>query len=67
MKTFILQRHEDVSGVSGTGVVAEGAEFTDGSCVIRWFGKHQSTVVWSSVEDAIKIHGHDGRTQLIYT
>ena len=30
MNSFILRRLEDVSGVSGTGVVAEGVEFSNG-------------------------------------
>lgn len=62
MRRFVLARSEDVSGVSGTGVVAEGVEFADGVTVLRWLGDHQSTVVWASIEDALVIHGHDGRT-----
>ena len=36
MRTFELHRDTDVSGVSGTGVVAEGVEFADGTTVVRW-------------------------------
>lgn len=64
MKGFLLVRDEDVSGVSGTGKVAEGVEFTDGKVAIRWYGDSKSTVVWDSLDDAIKIHGHDGRTRV---
>jgi hypothetical protein len=65
MRLFFLVRDEDVSGVSGIGVVAEGVEFSDGKVVIRWRGVHScSTVVWDSLEDAIAIHGHDGRTRV---
>jgi hypothetical protein len=67
VKTFILQRHEDVSGVSGTGVVAEGVEFTDGSVTIRWFGDNPSTVMWENIYAAMAIHGHGGKTQIVYT
>jgi hypothetical protein len=36
MKRFRLVRDRDVSGVSGTGIVAEGTMFSDGTCVLRW-------------------------------
>ena len=65
-KTFHLRRDEDVSGVSGTGVVAYGAEFPDGSVAIRWEGDHASTAVWDSVEDALFVHGHDGKTKVVW-
>ena len=65
MRRFKLQRDHDVSGVSGTGTVAEGVAFTDGTAVVRWIvGEHQSTVVWPSVESVVAIHGHNGATRL---
>lgn len=66
MRTFELQRDEDVTGVSGTGVVADGAVFPDGVTVLRWRGDRRSTVVWDNVDDALAIHGHDGKTRLIW-
>lgn len=65
--TFILQRHVDHSGVSGTGVVAEGAEFSDGSVALRWPGEHPSTAVWPDMRDMEAIHGHQGDTVVQYT
>lgn len=63
MKRFLMVRHEDVSGVSGTGTVAEGVLFSDGKVVIRWcVGEHRSTVVWENLAAVEVIHGHDGRT-----
>lgn len=64
MRRFVLEREVDVSGVSGTGTVAEGVQFTDGTCVIRWHGDRRSTVVWSDIEDVIFIHGHNGATTI---
>lgn len=64
MRAFQLHRDEDVSGVSGTGIVAEGVEFSDGRVVIRWLSETRSTVVWDSIEDALLVHGHDGRTRV---
>jgi hypothetical protein len=66
MKTFTLYREKDVSGVSGTGSVAEGVQFTDGVVVLRWNGEHASTVVWHSIEDALAIHGHGGLTRVVW-
>jgi len=66
MKTFHLQRDVDVSGISGTGIVADGVVFPDGACVIRWRGERQSTVVWPSIEDVEAIHGHGGATRIVW-
>lgn len=67
MKTFHLQRDEDVTGISGTGVVAEGIEFSNGKVVIQWIvGEHQSTVVWDDIESVKAIHGHNGSTQIVF-
>jgi hypothetical protein len=64
LRIFKLIRDVDVSGVSGTGVVAEGIEFSDGSVAIRWLSRWASTVTWASVHDAMHVHGHDGLTRL---
>lgn len=62
MRRFVLNRSVDVSGVSGTGVVVEGVEFTDGTVAIKWLGDRPSMVFWNNMEDAIGIHGHNGLT-----
>ena len=64
MRRFQLARDVDVSGVSGTGTVADGVVFPDVVCVIRWRGERQSTVVWPSIEDVEAIHGHGGATRI---
>lgn len=65
MRRFQLVRHEDPSGISGTGVVAEGVEFTDGFVSLRWVcGPHYSTVMWDSIEGVEKVHGHGGSTEI---
>lgn len=66
MRCFVLLRQDDQTGVSGTGVVAEGTEFSDKTVVIRWQSPTPSTVVWNSVEDAIKVHGHGGKTLIVF-
>ena len=65
--TFILQRLVDHSNVSGTGVVAYGAEFPDGAVALRWPGEHPSTAAWEDVRDMEAVHGHDGDTLVEYT
>ena len=69
MKTFYLCRNEDVSLTSGTGRVAEAVEFDDGAIAVRWIGNMNasgvsSTTLFNSIEDMMKVHGHQGRTVL---
>jgi hypothetical protein len=63
VRRFQLVRHEDITGVSGTGVVAEGVQWSNGQVCLCWRGEHSSVAVWPSMEDAMAIHGHDGATE----
>lgn len=63
---FFLERDEDLSGVSGIGRVAEGFVFTDGTVALRWLTAFHSTSVYDSVKDVIEIHGHEGRTKIVF-
>lgn len=47
VRRFQLHRDQDITGVSGTGIVADGVLFADRSVAIRWRGEHPSTVVWA--------------------
>lgn len=64
MRRFELVRDEDVSGVSGVGVVAKGVEFDDGLCVMRWCSTKTSTAIYNTWTELLDIHGHEGRTKL---
>ena len=66
MTTFKLIRRVDVSGVSGTGTVAEGVIFHDGEVALSWFGERHCVSVWNHIEDLISVHGHDGLTEVVY-
>lgn len=67
MRTFVLVRDEDVTGISGTGRVAEGIEFSNGKVAVQWIvGDHKSTVVWDSIESVKAIHGHGGATRVVF-
>jgi hypothetical protein len=66
MRRFHLQRDEDATGVSGCGVVAEGVQFTDGHCAMRWLTDTASTALYDSADDIERIHGHEGRTRVVW-
>jgi len=66
VRIFYLNRTVDETGVSGTGYVAEGIEFRDGTVAMRWFGELASTAMYGSIEDLIAIHGHGGKTQIVW-
>jgi len=65
-RRFHLRRVKDVTGFSGLGKVAEGVQFPDGTCVLRWCTTDlpRSTVMWDNVSEAVQVHGHDGCTVL---
>lgn len=67
---FQLIRQHDVTGISGTGLVAEGVQFSDGTVVMRWLKSGTSrpehvkptTVVHDDIDSVIALHGHGGAT-----
>lgn len=63
-RTFELVRYRDLSGVSGTGVVAEGCVFSDGSVALRWRGSNPATAVWPDLDSVLAVHGHHGATKV---
>lgn len=63
---FLLHRTEDETGVSGTGIVAEGVQFSCGWCALSWLTTYKSCGIYPSVEELERIHGHDGRTKVIW-
>ncbi|MEU6237392.1 hypothetical protein [Kitasatospora sp. NPDC047058] len=65
-RIFHLQRDTDITGVSGTGIVAHGVQWPDGTVTIRWTGDRPSTVTWGSIEDAVHVHGHGGHTRIVW-
>lgn len=64
MKRFHLDRIQDETGISGTGRVAEGVEFSNGWCVLVWLTKHRSIAFYESIFEVIAIHGHNGKTRV---
>jgi len=62
MRIFHLLRLIDETGVSGTGIVAEGICFSNGKCAISWLTKYSSIAIYDNIEELEKIHGHNGST-----
>lgn len=67
-RRFVLQRHVDETGVSGTGVVAEGVEFTNGVVALSWVSQFPTSVVFHhrGIESVKAIHGHNGNTEIVF-
>ena len=61
---FWLVRHCDASGVSGTGLVAEGVRFSSGKVVLNWLRPPGSLGIFMSLADLLAVHGHQGQTQI---
>jgi hypothetical protein len=63
---FHLERDTDITGASGTGHVADGVVWPDGTVTVRWRGELKSTVNWDRLEDAETVHGHGGATRIVW-
>ncbi len=66
MRTWHLVREEDETGVSGTGIVAEGVEWTGGRVVMHWLGTHISQIHYDSITEVEVIHGHGGKSRVVF-
>jgi len=66
-RRFFLQRHYDVSGVSGEGLVAWGTEYPNGKVTVVWCvpGMPQSVVIYDSLDEVVEINGHNGATKIM--
>lgn len=69
MRQFVIWRGEDVTGVSGTGVVTVGVVLPDGKAVTQWVNSPmgiKTITIWDSVDEIEQIHGHNGKSVLIW-
>lgn len=63
---FALMRHADVTGISGTGRVAEGEVLDDGRAVVRWAGQWPTITIHERGVDSVRaIHCHGGATEIV--
>lgn len=66
MRLFELHRDVDSSGVSGTGVVAQGVEFDNRQCCMTWLTEWNSVAVYPDLSTLEAIHGHNGNTRVVF-
>lgn len=74
MRTYVMYRSEDVSGLSGEGIVAEVVEWADSTASMRWLPSTSpqgiardvkpTTVEHPHLRNVLALHDHDGRTFL---
>lgn len=65
-RRFVLHRTDDVSGKSGTGIVATGVEFPDGPVAYYWRTDPATVQFADRIEDVQAIHGHGDRTTVVW-
>ena len=66
-RVFYLVRIEDETGTSGTGIVAEGAQWSNGDVSVRWLGEFPCVHYWpGGIEHVRKVHGHRGKTKVVW-
>lgn len=65
-RRFVLDRKEDITGTSGTGVVAEGVMFSGGKVALHWFSHYGAVNVYDSIEVVRVLHGHGGNTSIVW-
>lgn len=65
LKQFYLNRTDDISGVSGTGIIGQGVILPSGRVVMEWTTKHKSIAIYDSIDKIQVLHAHKG-TELIY-
>ena len=60
IRTFTVCRQSDETGVSGEGVVIEGAKLATGQAIIHWLypPPRGGIAVFDSMDDFIKVHIH---------
>lgn len=66
LKRFYLARDQDITGVSGTGIVAEGVLFSTGWVALTWLTEVNSLVFYPDIKNVEVIHGHGGSTRIMW-
>lgn len=65
-RRFHLLRKEDVSGVSGTGVVAEGCEYSNGMIALVFISQYPCVNIYPNIKIVEAVHGHSGASEVIW-
>lgn len=58
IRSFTVCRHHDETGISGEGVVIEGALLATGQCIVHWLypPPRGGIAIFDSMSDFIKVH-----------
>lgn len=65
-RRFVLNRNEDETGTSGTGIVAIGTQYPNGKVSLTWLS-HMGSMVWYDTIEIVKaLHGHGGKTEVLW-
>ena len=69
-RRFHLERANDVSGISGEGIVADGVQFSCGYVILCWRLATKvgvNTIGWyPNIGSVESIHGHLGATRVVW-
>lgn len=65
-RRFQLHRDEDISGISGLGVVADGICWPDGTCGLHWRTELWSVTFFPDIATVKALHGHSGATRIVW-
>lgn len=68
MKRIELHRDVDETGISGTGLVAEGVWWVESNIIaLRWLSAWPTSVVFHErgMESIEAVHGHNGKTRIV--
>jgi hypothetical protein len=66
-KVFYLVRIEDPSGVAGTGIVAEGVQWSQGDAHVKWLSDYPCVQWWpKGWHHTNVIHTHGGKTKIVW-
>lgn len=65
-RRFQLVRDVDETGISGTGAVAEGVVTPLGTAAMAWLTEHRSVAFYASIAEVEAIHGHNGKTRIVF-
>ena len=58
IKTFTVYRGNDVTGISGDGIVIEGVVLATGHCIVHWLypPPRGGIAIFDSMTDFVKVH-----------
>jgi hypothetical protein len=65
LQEFYLMRKKDVSGISGTGLVARGVILPSHRVIMEWIMPHETLGIYDNIGQVQAIHGHGDATKVI--